>query len=125
MSKYKFILFLILLSLVACQEKQAQLKFSNDLITVENVNVSKKDSVFNFTIYNTGNDDLLIEKYICNCGCALIKMADSTRILPKDSLLVDFIIDYHKNDTSTVSCTFRANTEEIFHTLTLQYNPLK
>lgn len=114
---------LIIVSFSFCSSPKANLKLPSSYIVQDSIEAGES-ALISYYIHNTGNKSLIIEKYTCSCECTFVDLKNSQVILPNDSLEVKSKITTTKNEkylSRDVLCTFKANTDSIFHRIHIKY----
>ena len=79
-------------------------------------NIHKLDSATDFTIYNTGDSDLILEDYRSTCECTALNLVKNAVIRPKDSLEVHLSLkrDSASSKKQIVYITIKNNSDSTF-----------
>ena len=124
MSNHKYSIgILVFVFIFSCTTPKANLKMPHTYAVKDSIEAGKSIEISYF-IHNTGSKKLVIEKYTCSCECTFINLKKNQEVLPNDSIEVKSKINTTPNEkylSRDILCTFKANTDSIFHNIHIKY----
>lgn len=108
MTNNALVLTLVTILFFSCQENKPVIFINTSKLN----QLTAHDTLSDFTLYNKGKADLIIEKYTSSCGCTVLELKENTKLKSQDSIKVPVKLKPSK-DENQIYITFKCNTEPI------------